>query len=124
MGGPRVRATGTPSVAVARAAARVADGRRHAGSLDGVSQFRAVAPQPADRRRALHDARAGCRGSELRNTVQGSCVPSSGWLVRTTLEHSGSKDVVPHTGVPASVRDSIPTDGSYGFGRMFFDLRR
>jgi len=49
--------------------------------------------------------------------------PSSGWLVRTTLEHSGSKDVVPHTGVPASVRDSIPTDGSYGFGRMFFDLR-
>src|SRR5947208_6306697 len=26
--------------------------------------------------------------------------PSSGWLVRTTFEHSGSKDVVPHSGVP------------------------
>src|SRR5439155_1305760 len=49
--------------------------------------------------------------------------PSSGWLVRTTFEHSGSKDVVPHSGVPATVRDSMPTDGSYGFGRMFFDLR-
>ena len=49
--------------------------------------------------------------------------PTSGWLIRTSLEHSRSKDVVPHAGVPATVRDSIPTDGSYRFSRMFFDIR-
>jgi len=43
--------------------------------------------------------------------AQRSDEPSSGWLVRTTFEHSRSKDVVPHTGVPATVRDSIPTEG-------------
>jgi len=48
--------------------------------------------------------------------------PTSGWLVRATLEDSRSTDVVPHTGVPASVRDSIPT-GAYHFDRMFFDIR-
>jgi len=50
--------------------------------------------------------------------------PTAGWLVRTTLEHSRSHDVVPHAGIPASVRDSIPTDGSYRFTRLFFDVRR
>jgi hypothetical protein len=50
--------------------------------------------------------------------------PTAGWLVRTTLEHSHSNDVVPHAGIPATVRDSIPTDGSYGFSRLFFDVRR
>lgn len=49
--------------------------------------------------------------------------PTSGWLVRTTFEHSRSKDVTPQAGVPATVRDSIPTDGSYRFSRMFFDIR-
>ena len=49
--------------------------------------------------------------------------PTSGWLVRTTLEHSSSNDVEPQPGVPASVRDSIPTSGSYRFSRMFFDIR-
>jgi hypothetical protein len=50
--------------------------------------------------------------------------PTSGWLVRTTLEHAFSKDVVPNLGVPTTVRDSVPTDGSYGFNRLFFDVRR
>ena len=49
--------------------------------------------------------------------------PTSGWLVRTSLEQSRSKDVVPHAGVPASVRDSIPSDGSYRFSRLFVDVR-
>jgi len=50
--------------------------------------------------------------------------PTSGWLVRATLEHSSSKDVAPQTGVPAAVRGTIPTDGSYAFNRLFVDLRR
>ena len=50
--------------------------------------------------------------------------PTSGWLLRTSLEHSRSKDVVPQTGVPGTVRASIPTDGSYAFNRLFFDVRR
>jgi hypothetical protein len=50
--------------------------------------------------------------------------PTTGWLVRTSLEHSRSTDVVPQAGVPATVRDSIPTDGSYRFNRVFFDVRR
>ena len=48
--------------------------------------------------------------------------PTSGWLVRTALEDSRSSDVVPHSGVPASVRDSIPA-GAYRYDRMFFDIR-
>ena len=48
--------------------------------------------------------------------------PTSGWLVRATLEDSRSSDVVPHAGIPATVRDSIPA-GSYHFDRLFFDIR-
>jgi hypothetical protein len=50
--------------------------------------------------------------------------PTSGWLLRATLEHSSSKDVAPQTGVPAAVRSAIPTDGSYAFNRLFVDVRR
>ncbi len=50
--------------------------------------------------------------------------PTSGWLVRGTLEYSRSKDVVPNSGVPVTLRDPIPTDGSYQFNRFFFDIRR
>jgi len=50
--------------------------------------------------------------------------PTSGWIVRATLEHSSSKDVTPQTGVPAAVRGTIPTDGSYAFERLFLDVRR
>jgi len=50
--------------------------------------------------------------------------PTSGWIVRATLEHSSSKDVTPQTGVPAAVRRPIPTDGSYAFERLFLDVRR
>jgi len=49
--------------------------------------------------------------------------PTSGWLIRAALEDSRSSDVVPHTGVPTSVRDSIPNPASYRFDRMFFDIR-
>ena len=38
--------------------------------------------------------------------------------------NSRSGDVSPATGVPASVRPPIPTDGSYQFSRVWFDLRR
>ncbi len=48
--------------------------------------------------------------------------PTSGWLVHATLEDSRSSDVVPHAGVPATVRDSIPRS-SYHFDRVFFDIR-
>ena len=48
--------------------------------------------------------------------------PTSGWLVRGTFEDSRSTDVVPNSGVPAGLRDSIPT-GSYRFDRAFFDIR-
>jgi hypothetical protein len=50
--------------------------------------------------------------------------PTSGWYLRGTLEHSRSKDVQPQVGVPGSVRDSIPTDGSYRFTRAWLDFRR
>jgi hypothetical protein len=50
--------------------------------------------------------------------------PTSGWLVRATLEHASSKDVTPQTGVPVAVRGTIPTDGSYAFDRLFLDVRR
>lgn len=58
---------------------------------------------------------------DTRNDVNDA---TSGWLVRATLEHSSSKDVAPQTGVPAAVRGAIPTDGSYGFNRLFVDVRR
>ncbi|MGH7338289.1 MAG: hypothetical protein ACREI7_11960, partial [Myxococcota bacterium] len=48
---------------------------------------------------------------------------TSGWLARVTLERSRSRDVEPQA-VPAAVRDPIPTDGSYAFERLFFDVRR
>src|SRR5205807_10566493 len=43
--------------------------------------------------------------------------PSSGWYLRGVIEHSHSRDVAPQAGVPTSVRDSIPTGGTYGFSR-------
>jgi hypothetical protein len=49
--------------------------------------------------------------------------PSAGWLARLTVENSRSSDVIPHPGVPTTVRDSIPTDGSYQFTRTFLDVR-
>src|SRR5207253_1011229 len=50
--------------------------------------------------------------------------PTAGWLLSARLESSRSKDVSPQTGVPTTVRPSIPTGGSYKFTRAFFDLRR
>ncbi|MGH7529039.1 MAG: hypothetical protein ACREMN_01510 [Gemmatimonadales bacterium] len=50
--------------------------------------------------------------------------PTSGWLARVTFERSASRDVVPQTAVPATVREPIPTDGSYAFRRLFLDVRR
>jgi hypothetical protein len=50
--------------------------------------------------------------------------PTAGWFLRARFEHSHSKDVTPEPGVPAAVRATIPTDGSYGFSRLFMDFRR
>ena len=49
--------------------------------------------------------------------------PTSGWLVRTSLDYSRSTDVVPNPGVPTDVRDSIPSGRPYHFNRVFFDVR-
>jgi hypothetical protein len=50
--------------------------------------------------------------------------PTAGWLVRSTFEHGRSKDVTPNFGIPVTVRDDIPTDGSYAYNRLFVDVRR
>ncbi len=50
--------------------------------------------------------------------------PTAGWYLRARFENSRSKDVSPETGVPTSVRPPLPTDGSYQFSRVWFDLRR
>ena len=50
--------------------------------------------------------------------------PTSGWYVRGLIETSRSNDVVPQVGIPPSVRDPIPVDGSYRFDRFFIDARR
>ena len=50
--------------------------------------------------------------------------PSAGWFLRAQFEASRSRDVSPQTGVPASVRAPIPTDGSYAFKRLWLDFRR
>jgi hypothetical protein len=63
---------------------------------------------------------AGTVSLDTRNDVD---EPTAGWLVRATFENSRSSDVTPHAAVPPNVRDSIPTDGSYHFNRLFFDAR-
>ena len=50
--------------------------------------------------------------------------PTAGWYLRARFENSRSRDVSPQTGVPTAVRGPIPTDGSYQFTKVFFDLRR
>ncbi|HYK81620.1 MAG TPA: BamA/TamA family outer membrane protein [Gemmatimonadales bacterium] len=50
--------------------------------------------------------------------------PTAGWYGRAQLETAHSSDVSPQTGVPTAVRPAIPTDGSYRFTRVFFDVRR
>jgi hypothetical protein len=50
--------------------------------------------------------------------------PTSGWYLRGTFERSSSRDVVPQAGVPASLRDPIPTNDSYRFLRTWLDFRR
>jgi surface antigen Omp85-like protein len=50
--------------------------------------------------------------------------PTSGWYLRGTMERSASRDVAPQAGVPASMRDPIPIDGSYHTWRAWLDLRR
>lgn len=58
---------------------------------------------------------------DSRNDVED---PTSGWFVRGLIESSRSRDVVPQVGIPPSVRDPIPLDGSYGFSRFLIDARR
>ena len=48
---------------------------------------------------------------------------SSGWLVRAEWERGKSDDLTPQV-LPTSVRDPLPTTGTYEFDRLFIDLRR
>src|SRR5438046_982650 len=50
--------------------------------------------------------------------------PTAGWFLRARFEDRKSEDVIPQTGVPASVRAPLPTDGSYAVSRLFFAFRR
>jgi cytoskeletal protein CcmA (bactofilin family) len=56
---------------------------------------------------------------DTRNARNG---PSSGWWLRGSLEHASSNDVAP-VGLPATVRDPLPTSG-YRFNRFTLDARR
>jgi hypothetical protein len=49
-------------------------------------------------------------------------LPNAGIWVHFEWEHSASADVAP-VDLPATVRGSIPTDGSYGYQQVAFDAR-
>ena len=63
-------------------------------------------------------------GSVTYDTRNDPLDPTIGWLINATFENARSTNVVPQTGIPTSVRDSIPTSGAYAFSRAFIDLRR
>jgi Omp85 superfamily domain len=50
-------------------------------------------------------------------------LPSSGWLLRSRYEHSGSDDVAPVL-LPESVRPELPIGGGYAFDKLLLDFRR
>ena len=62
-------------------------------------------------------------GSVALDTRNDRAQPTSGWWVRGELAHGWSGDVVPQT-LPFTVRQPIPTDGSYGYTRFSLDARR
>jgi hypothetical protein len=49
--------------------------------------------------------------------------PSSGWLVSGEYEVATSTDVAPVT-LPRAVREPLPTEERYSYGRIWFDARR
>jgi len=49
--------------------------------------------------------------------------PTAGWFLSARVDNSWSPDVSPEL-LPASVREPIPTDGSYEFSRFVLDARR
>ena len=49
--------------------------------------------------------------------------PSSGWYVQGEFEQGWSNNVAPLL-LPPSIRDPIPTTGTYDFGRVSLDVRR
>ncbi|MGH7526694.1 MAG: BamA/TamA family outer membrane protein, partial [Gemmatimonadales bacterium] len=49
--------------------------------------------------------------------------PSTGWLIRTRLEHAFSNDVAP-LALPISIRRPPPLGGGYAYDRLFLDVRR
>ena len=49
--------------------------------------------------------------------------PTSGWLVATEWEHGTSSDFAP-VNLPRAIRDPLPTEGRYRFGRFWVDARR
>jgi len=62
-------------------------------------------------------------GSATYDTRNDRWDPTSGTLVRATIETSGSDDVAPYPGVPPDVRDSLPAQG-YRFWRLWLDARQ
>ena len=57
---------------------------------------------------------------DTRNSVN---TPTSGWLAKASFEHGVSGDVAP-AALPVEVREPLPSSGSYGFSKVWFDLRR
>lgn len=56
---------------------------------------------------------------DSRNNVR---TPTSGWLINAFFEHGSSDDVAP-VALPSEVRTPIPTDRSYGYDHIGFDVR-
>ena len=57
------------------------------------------------------------------DTRNSTTFPSSGWYIQAAVEFSHSDDVAPLL-LPPSIRDPIPTAGSYDFTRLAFDIRK
>lgn len=62
-------------------------------------------------------------GSATYDTRNDRWDPTTGWLLRGTVENGGSSGVTPAPGVPSAVRDSLPSDG-YRYWRVWLDARR
>lgn len=50
-------------------------------------------------------------------------LPTAGWLTTVEYEYAGSRDVAP-ANLPRALREPLPTEGRYAYGRLWFDARR
>lgn len=57
------------------------------------------------------------------DTRNNRTTPTSGWLVSADWEYGGSADFAP-VNLPRAVREPLPTERRYEFGRLWVDLRR